>query len=284
MANNHVSFSVLKCVTAPFVRLKFKLQIENSSVVPKSGPIIICSNHLHMRDQLAVYYSTKRTIHYMAKKEYFLRQPTKTMYKLWGAIPTDRENGKEAMDICQNLLEQGEAIGIFPEGTRNALKPSEIELLYNEYPHFSKMSFDSFKKLVKESSPKVSQMNYLKTLCETGVIDKTTLEEYILTPDKLLSELLDNQTITRYDYNNSLLLPLKFGAVKLAQKTGATIVTSAGDGKYDSGLVRFAYGDLIQIPSNANDQEISRYNEQIRESIIKTFNKINQSSEQKGYT
>lgn len=274
MANNHVSFRILKNVTAPFVRLKYKLQIENSSIVPKSGPIIICSNHLHKRDQLTVYYSTNRTIHYMAKKEYFLHQPTRTMYKLWGAVPTDRENGKEAMDMCQNLLEQGEAIGIFPEGTRNSLKPSEIEQIYNDHLCFSEMSFDSFQQLVRKNNPKVSQMNYLKTLCDTGVIDKSTYEEYLLTPDKLLCELLSNHTITQSDYDNTLLLPLKYGAVKLAQKTGATIVTSAGDGNFDSGIVKFAYGDVFRIPSNANDQEISQYNEQIRQSIIKTYKKL----------
>lgn len=277
MANNHISFGVLKSVTAPFVKLKYKLQIENSSIVPQSGPVIICSNHLHKRDQLTVYYSTSRTIHYMAKKEYFFHQPTKTIYKLWGAVPTDRENGHEAMDICQNLLEQGEAIGIFPEGTRNSLKPSEIEQIYHGHPCFSEMSFDSFQQLVRKSNPKVSQISYLKSLFEKDVIDKRTYEEHLLTPDKLLLKLLSKQTINQFDYDNSLLLPLKYGAVKLAQKTGATIVTSAGDGNFDSGNVKFAYGDLITIPSDASDQKLSQYNEQLRQSIIKTYKKLRQN-------
>ena len=279
MPNNHLSFSILKNVTAPFVKLKYKLQVENSSIVPKNGPIIICSNHLHKRDQLSVFYSIDRIVHYMAKKEYFFHQPTKALYKLWGAVPTDRENGKDAMRICEELLKQGEAIGIFPEGTRNSLKLSEIKQLYNDYSYFSKMSFNSFQQLARKSNPKVSQMNYTKILCETGVIDETTYIQYLLAPDKLLSELLNNQDITQTDYDNSLLLPLKYGAVKLAQKTGATIVTSAGDGNFDSGVIKFAYGDLFHIPVDADNQILSQYNDQIRQSIIKTYKGITKSKD-----
>lgn len=274
MANNNFSFKFLKTVTEPFVNLKYKLQIDNSSIVPKDGPIIICSNHLHKRDQLSVYYSTNRTIHYMAKIEYFQHQPSKTIYKWWGAIPTDRNNGSEAIDICQRLLENGEAVGIFPEGTRNALKITEIQEIYNTNKQFSKMTFDEFKQLIKKYNPKVSQLNYLKELCDVGIIDNDTYQEYILNPDELLSKLLENQVINQLDYDNSLLLPLKYGAVKLAQKTGATIVTSAGDGNFDLGAVKFAYSDLIKVPFDSSDVELQEYNNQIRQSIIKTYKKI----------
>lgn len=274
MLKSNISFNILKNIMGPVVKTKYKLQIENSSIVPKTGPIIICTNHLHKRDQLSVFYSINRPIHYMAKKEYFEHQPTKTLYKLWGAIPTDRSNGIEAMNICEQLLNMGEAIGIFPEGTRNSLKLNEIQDIYNKYEYFSKFTFKEFASLVKLHNPKVSQINYLENLYNLGLIDKMTYLKYILSPDYILSELLDRKIINQENYDNSLLLPLKYGAIKLAQKTGATIVTSAGNGNFDDKIIKFSYGDLFNISSDASNLDLEAYNDKIRNSIIKTYKKI----------
>lgn len=274
MENNNVSYTILKEVSRPIIKLNFKLQVENQMIVPAEGPVIICANHLHKRDQLSVFYSTRRPIHYMAKKEYFEKEPTRTMYKLWGAIPTDRSNGKEAMNICQELLNQGEAIGIFPEGTRNTIKPEELEKIYKDLKVNTVYSLKELKKVVELFQPKISQLRYLNELLQLGMISEEEINDYFLTPDLLLKKLLVQGAITENDYDNSLLLPLKMGAIKLAQSTGAPIITGAGNGEFKTGLVRFAYGEKILIPSHTPDEELEQYNEQLRQSIIKTYKKI----------
>ena len=59
----------------PLMRLLFRLYynptIINKEVIPKDGPILIVGNHKHIYDQCLTIMATKRTIHYMAKKEYF---------------------------------------------------------------------------------------------------------------------------------------------------------------------------------------------------------------------
>ena len=64
----------------------------------------------------------------MAKKEYFEGKMT-WFFKSSGCISVDRqnkENAKIATNIATNLLKEGYAVGIFPEGTRN--KTNELLL------------------------------------------------------------------------------------------------------------------------------------------------------------
>ena len=110
----------------PIMRILFKLYynptIINGNVIPKEGPIIIAGNHKHVYDQCPVIMSTKRVIHYMAKKEYFDGKLA-WFFKFVGCIPVNREiKDVEAKERALEVLNNNGAIGIFPEGTRNKTK------------------------------------------------------------------------------------------------------------------------------------------------------------------
>ena len=49
----------------------YRPKAYNKEVIPKQGRVIFCGNHRHAFDQFPVCISTKRTIYWMAKKEYF---------------------------------------------------------------------------------------------------------------------------------------------------------------------------------------------------------------------
>jgi len=115
-------------IFSPILGLIFKLhyrpQIVNKEVIPKEGPIIITCNHKHVMDQCPIIMSTKRVLHYMAKKEYFDKQYPEGhnawFFKMFGCIPVDRSiHDDSATETALDILEHGGSIGIFPEGTRN---------------------------------------------------------------------------------------------------------------------------------------------------------------------
>jgi len=106
-----------------FLKVPFKLwynpKIYGANNIPINGPLIICANHKHMMDQCPIIISTKRMIHYLAKKEYF-DSKFAFFFKASGCIPVNRNiKDLKAKDRAIELLRKGYVIGLFPEGTRN---------------------------------------------------------------------------------------------------------------------------------------------------------------------
>ncbi len=102
-----------------FFRFWYNPKVYGSENIPKDGSILITANHKHVMDQCSIIISTKRVIHYMAKKEYF-EGKTAWFFKMAGCIRVDRSiHDEEAKNKALAVLENGGAIGLFPEGTRN---------------------------------------------------------------------------------------------------------------------------------------------------------------------
>ena len=102
----------------PF-KLWYNPKIIGVSNIPNKGPIIICANHKYIMDQCPILISTKRMVHYLAKKEYFDGKFS-WFFKMAGCISVNRNiKDKEASNHAIELLQNGYAVGLFPEGTRN---------------------------------------------------------------------------------------------------------------------------------------------------------------------
>lgn len=117
--------SILYTIVRPIVTICFKIiykpkyiGIEN---IPKEGRVILASNHKNNLDCIYLISSTKRTIHFLAKKELFSGLK-KIIFNNMGLIPVDRGNSEkrhEAFLESIKYLENDKVIGIFPEGTFN---------------------------------------------------------------------------------------------------------------------------------------------------------------------
>lgn len=117
---NMFGFNFLKFTLTPLFRFWYPYKVINKKVTSVEGSVIFCGNHIHLMDQCLAIISTKRPIHYMAKIEYFRSWKTKWFFKLAGCIPVDRSVKDEgAKDAALKVLKDNNALGIFPEGTRN---------------------------------------------------------------------------------------------------------------------------------------------------------------------
>ena len=94
-------------------------EVEGKENVPRSGPLIVVANHLNLPDPPLLTASIPRRIIFMAKEELFYSRGG--LFVRWfGAFPVRRgELDREAIRQAIKVLEEGLALGMFPEGRRS---------------------------------------------------------------------------------------------------------------------------------------------------------------------
>jgi len=103
-----------------FYGLKGGLTSTGEENIPLTGPIIVAPNHVSYVDPPAVACGTKkRQLRFMAKEELF-KGALGALITSLGAFPVKRGEGDtESIRKSLAILEGGEALLIFPEGTRS---------------------------------------------------------------------------------------------------------------------------------------------------------------------
>ena len=115
-----IFYQVLRPISNIIIDIVYKPKIYNKQLIPKKDAIIFAGNHLTDMDQIVVIRATKRTIRFLTKKELY-HGLLGLVLKLYDTIPVDRNNkdNNRAMEISEKALQNGDAINIFPEGTKN---------------------------------------------------------------------------------------------------------------------------------------------------------------------
>lgn len=86
--------------------------------VPATGPVILAVNHAHNIDGPMLMGTAPRPLHFLIKKEAFIG-PLGPFLEGIGQVKVDRSGtDRTAITRALGVLEQGGALGIFPEGTR----------------------------------------------------------------------------------------------------------------------------------------------------------------------
>jgi len=96
-------------------------RVHGKENIPLQGSLIIVSNHLNLIDPPLLSASIQRRIVFMAKEELFHSLILGPLVRGWHAFPVRREQlDREALHQAQQVLGEGLALGMFPEGARSA--------------------------------------------------------------------------------------------------------------------------------------------------------------------
>ena len=111
----------------PIVRCCMRLHVYGAEKEKTEGPLIVCANHTAMLDVFSLTLTFKRQLRYLAKKELFKIPLLSQLISALGAFSVDRgANDVGAIKKTLSLLSDGEAVGMFPQGTRyRGIDPAE---------------------------------------------------------------------------------------------------------------------------------------------------------------
>lgn len=98
------------CLGAPMRR-------RSAKNVPKTGPLLVLSNHMSNTDPVLVQYGSPRLLHFMARRELFDWRFLGKFLKWWRAFPiTQSSADTEAIRRAIDHINEGNAVCLFPEG------------------------------------------------------------------------------------------------------------------------------------------------------------------------
>jgi glycerol-3-phosphate dehydrogenase (NAD(P)+) len=116
---NPLLYWTLRALLVPFFLLYFRMNRIGREHLPRSGPLLLAANHRSFLDPFVIGMLVRRPVYYMAKRELFERRWQAWILNALGAFPVDRGAGdREAMHTAREILERGDCVVIFPEGTR----------------------------------------------------------------------------------------------------------------------------------------------------------------------
>ncbi|MDH6180804.1 1-acyl-sn-glycerol-3-phosphate acyltransferase [Microbacteriaceae bacterium SG_E_30_P1] len=114
-------------VAGPLLKTVFRPWVTGAENIPKTGAVILASNHLSVIDSVILPLVMDRRIYFLAKSDYFVGKD----FKGWlikhfllgtGMLPIDRSGGKASeasLNTGLGVLAKGDVLGIYPEGTRS---------------------------------------------------------------------------------------------------------------------------------------------------------------------
>ena len=120
-------YETMRFAVPPIARAVWRPHVEGIESVPTQGPVILASNHLSFADSLVIPIVAPRRVIFLAKDEYFTSPGVKgrlsnAWFTAMGMVPVSRDDTRSALaslEVAHEILQRGEALGLYPEGTRS---------------------------------------------------------------------------------------------------------------------------------------------------------------------
>ncbi|MBO0714793.1 MAG: 1-acyl-sn-glycerol-3-phosphate acyltransferase, partial [Acidimicrobiales bacterium] len=114
-------YAVARLLMLGLFRLLWAVQIEGAGHVPPAGPYILAPVHRNNIDTVLTGLVRPRRPFYLAKASLWTYRPAGWLFSVLGGFPVQRDaRDLEALRRCVRVLQSGEPLVVFPEGTRRS--------------------------------------------------------------------------------------------------------------------------------------------------------------------
>ncbi len=139
-------YESLRFFGGPFLSLHSRMQSEGAENIPTEGGALLVSNHRSLEDPMLIALAADRYVNFAAASFAFYFPVLKDLIKLAGIFPLNISGGREsrrALAQAYQLLEDGELVGIFPEGIYAISRPDKVDRITVFRTGFVRLALDA---------------------------------------------------------------------------------------------------------------------------------------------
>jgi 1-acyl-sn-glycerol-3-phosphate acyltransferase len=116
-----VAYHTVRGLLLGFARLWWRLEVRGLEHVPKTGSFVLAPVHRSNADFALVLAVTRRRMRYMGKAGIWKYKAMWPLLDALGGFPVSRGSAdRAALRTCIGVVETGEPLVLFPEGTRQS--------------------------------------------------------------------------------------------------------------------------------------------------------------------
>lgn len=117
----HALYRFVRAVVGGFCRVFWRVRVRGLEHIPAEGPFILSPVHRSNVDTPLVALMGRRTLRFMGKDTMWKFRVSDWFFTSMGGFPVHRGTpDRHALRSCERLLADGQALVIFPEGTRRS--------------------------------------------------------------------------------------------------------------------------------------------------------------------
>jgi acyl-[acyl-carrier-protein]-phospholipid O-acyltransferase/long-chain-fatty-acid--[acyl-carrier-protein] ligase len=109
--------SMMRFIVSFVIGRKYSLEVLGLKHMPESGGVLLLGNHISWIDWAIVQMASPRPVRFVMERSIYERWYLKRFLDFFGVVPISRGSSKTALSSITQLLNEGEVVCLFPEGT-----------------------------------------------------------------------------------------------------------------------------------------------------------------------